>query len=378
MKLSYLIPFLLYLLTACHNNQSEDSILVTDARHSIDSVTLFNRQELRFPLDTASNARTQSVCVYPKESPQLMLFHHSSSNIISVYDLKTQKLVSKINFHPEGPNGVGRDIRSMHFHNFDSIFLLSNLGQQLHLLDSAGTLKGKFNLANNSAYALLSTTYPAFLKNDVMYLCSYPPTDRRTTSKDAAIIKLDLLTHEINIVFRRSRQYDRGNWGRHNYSRVSQYFDETRGILIISFPNDHYLYTVDKSNTIKKYYAGAGLLGNLDPVNEDFLRDDEKIYDHEATQGFYSTLFFDPWKRLYYRIAFNPSESLDMPIEFGPPSIVILDKDLKKVGEYTLPKDSYVMASSFVTPDGFCLFNKIKYDANDNYLTYDIFSIQKL
>ncbi len=344
----------------------------------MDSIQLAFSHERWFKLDTLFNSRTFSVQVYPKENPNFLLYHHAASNMIGVYDLHSGKLISTIKFRKEGENGVGTGVRAIHFVSFDSIYLFSPLAQQLYLADSSGTLKNRYDLLNKKYYALLGTTYPAFIRNNRIHFCAYPSPEQKPSSSDFSLLWLNLTTSEVGYSVNLSKEYDRGFWGKHNYLRPHHLFNEVKKVFIANFPNDHFIYLMHRNGSFQKYFAGAKRIGYLNPVSEAYTDDDAKAFALEAKQGFYSALFYDRWRNLYYRIAHNPTEdSSESRSDFGQISIILLDENLKKVGESYLPKDTYVIGASFITPEGLFLFNERKYDKNDDYLIYDIYKIQK-
>lgn len=365
-------------LTCCGTINQEGTTMVASGRiDSVDSIWMRFSHERKFRLDSVTNAKTFSVAVYPKENPHFLLFHHPSANKIAVYEIQSGERVSTIKFEKEGPNGVGTGVRAMHFISFDSIFLFSTLAQKLLLVDSSGSIKNRYDVSNEKAYALLGTTYPAFLKNNTLHLCAYPPPGRKASSIDFSMLKLNLKTGEVGHAINMSKEYDRGFWGKHNYLRVHHINNDKQNVIIANFPNDHFVYFIRADNSIQKHYAGARRIGKLEPVSEAYMDDDLKTFAHEAKQGFYSAIFYDRWNDFYYRIAYNPIETdLTALSGYGLSSIILLDKNLKKIGEMDIERDTYVFGSSFITPEGLYLFNEKKYNANDDYLFYDVYKIQ--
>ncbi|HRK53792.1 MAG TPA: DUF4221 family protein [Cyclobacteriaceae bacterium] len=343
-----------------------------------DSLTLQLVDERKYFLDSTSNSITSSVQVFPIDSPAFMIFHHTYSSNIAIYDMQTGSQVSEITLKKEGPDGVGNGIRGMYFHNFDSIFLLSLMEQRLYLIDSAGKLKSKMNIGDDHYYAQLGTIFPAFLKGGSLYLCTYPSPGTDISAAGYSSLQINLSSLEVRNVFHLSSNYDNGAWGRHHYSRTSHLYNDKTGQVILSFPNDHFLYVIAGDKTTK-YYAGAYKIKKLRPLTKrsDFDKDDI-VFRHEAMQGSYSSVFFDRWRNLYYRLAFSPvGGDYESPFDTEKEtSIIILDTGFNKVGEYYLEPDTYSYLAMFIAPQGLYLFNKKKYASDEDFLYFDVFDVK--
>lgn len=344
---------------------------------SLDSLSLNFHSEMKFRLDCLTTATSYSITVFPSDAPIYLLFHHFSTSKIFVYDLATEKMLSTIRFQSEGPDGIGNNIRSMYFNNFDSIFLFAPLEQRLLLVDSSGRIKKKYDLLKNNAYVLLSTTYPGYLRKNFLYMSSYAPPGRKANSDDYCVLKFNLLTSEIEGEINYSKQYDKGYWGKHNYHRVHFLLNEKTGRIIVSYPNDHYIYS-QSNGILEKHYAGTKKIKTLNPIAKNYVDNDALTFEKEMNQGLYKGIFYDRWNDIYYRIAYYPANDIDFKSQrYGPCALILLDNKLRKVGEYSLPKETYVLGYSFIIPDGIALFNKKKYENDQDYLWFDLFRITK-
>jgi hypothetical protein len=284
-----------------------------------------------------------------------------------------------LEFNKDGPNGVGEGIRAMYFHNFDSIFFMALLEQRLYLVDSARNLKNKYNLSSASAYCQLGTIYPAIFKSNAMYLCTTPFPNANIPPNSFADVKLNLSNGSIEHVFPLSPKYFEGWWGRHHYLRISHTYNPFSKEIVLSYPNDHFISVVDEGHSVKRYLAPARNISKLRPVSREYQEtDDNLIYQLETRQGSYSGILFDRWRNLYYRLAFNPIVNYSSPFDSERAiSIVILDKNFKKVGEFDFQKDMYSYLGIFISPDGLNILNMKKYNEIDqDNLTFAVFEIK--
>jgi Domain of unknown function (DUF4221) len=343
--------------------------------YSLDSLTMKFSKEFKLPIDTATNANVSAITIYPQKQPKFFIAHHPAQNVISLFSLNERRLIKKIQLNKEGPNGVGDGIRGMYFHNFDSIFLMAPLEQRVFLIDSAAILKKKYNLTNDKVYAVMDVTNPAFISDGLLHFSAYPPPLRLCTSADFADLILDLRTEKLTSQFNLSKEYDRGHWGKHIYFRSRGLYHKEADRLIVSFPNDNYLHVRSKSGIFEKYFAGSSEIKNLHPIDSKYIDDDDKTYRLAATQGSYSNLYYDQWNKLFYRLANNPIKTeYSSPFDTAlNPVLVILDKNLLKVGEYKLPSNIYRTAYIFITADGLHIFNLKKYEKDEDNFTFDVF-----
>lgn len=343
-----------------------------------DDVTLEVIGEKKFELDSLSTGRGDAIQVYPGDNPQYLIFQHRGINLISVFDLNSGELFSKIVLEKEGPNGVGDGITGMHFHNFDSIFLFSILEQKIFLIDSSSRLKDKISLLNENYYTILGTSFPGFFKDSSLYLSCYPHPSRKATSLDYSTARINLSNKSVNSIFALSSEYDRGWWGNHHYLSGNHCYNRKSKSIVLSFPNDHFLHVINENGNVSQYFAGAKKIKALDPVSEDIgdLNDPDKIFQHEGKQGFYYSILFDPWKDVYYRIAFNPVD-YQTPFDiFKDASIIVLNKDFIKIGEYYL-SDSYALIP-YISEKGLHFLNKEKYAKDEDHLTFDVLNLKPL
>lgn len=344
----------------------------------IDSVVLEKTSELRFDLDTLTNAVSSSLQIYPRDNPAYLLFHHRHFNRISVYDLKSGKLLSKILPEEEGPNGVGYGIDAAYVQSFDSIFLFSILEQRLFLIDSSGVLKKRIQIENDQGYAMLGSIFPPIIKDSSIYLCAYPPPYGVVGSHNFSGMKINLYDGKILNIWNLSKQYDLGAWGKHHYLRVHHIYNDITDQLISSFPNDPYIYVSNPDGRMIKYPGQGKRMGDMHPLkNIDEAEDDDKIFRLESSQGCYSAIFFDRWRNVYYRLAFNPILG-DYQSPFDTEkhmSLIIFDRVFNKIGEHFLEDDTYSYMSVFVSPDGIHLLNRKRYHEDENHLTFDTYRL---
>ena len=349
----------------------------------MDSITFTITDERLFSLDTDVTPNTISVDIFPKSKPEYLFYNHRQANKISIFEIKTGNLVSKITLHPEGPNGVGDDsMTGIYVHNFDSLFFLSLLKQQLYLIDTSANVVNKYSLLTDLGYTQLGTGFPAFMREDNLYFSTYPSPMNPITSRSYGSGKLNLVTKELKMISTLSSTYDQGSWGRHHYLRINQAYNPSKDFSVVSYPNDHYLHIYKEDQLLFRRYAGARMINDLRPLADNISElDDNATFKIEAYQGSYSSVFYDRFQNLYYRFAFNPIGRMFESARDTEKnvSIIILNDRFEKVGEYYLEQNTYSLGAIFITEQGLFILNRKKYESgNEDKIPFDRFTIKTI
>jgi hypothetical protein len=99
--------------------------------------------ELSFPLDKDMKSSLYAYSLYTDgEGKEYLTIRNPETNDIHFYDMATRRPDFRVSFAREGNHGVGR-ISGYHIHNFDSIFLITNI-PMIVLADTAGTVKDRY------------------------------------------------------------------------------------------------------------------------------------------------------------------------------------------------------------------------------------------
>jgi hypothetical protein len=133
--------------------------------------------------------------------------------------------------------------------------------------------------------------------------------------------------------------------------------------LVVSIFMDNRLHVYNPadgsdSNTLvkSKYFP--------DDFPEIVNNDGQDRLEYFARHPFYSSILYDPYREVYYRIAKMPAgDDLTHILErkniyfYNPHqfSVMVLDKSLKLLDEFLLPADTYVMKNMVVTKDGLAI-----------------------
>ncbi len=125
------------------------------------------------------------------------------------------------------------------------------------------------------------------------------------------------------------------------------------GSSILSYPVDHKLYRynykqpIDTVNVPSKY---------LLQYNFPAFDNSTNTFEYANSLGHYNRLLYNPYKKIYYRIAIHPQDKKN--IEGGvlrmdaPWSILVLDSSLNILTEKYMPAKTYRYSNVFVCPQG--------------------------
>src|SRR5690606_35853624 len=125
---------------------------------------------------------------------------------------------------------------------------------------------------------------------------------------------------------------------------------------------------------------GEIILSDLPDTNENMA----KISEHFAQLSTYGPLITDPYRKLYYRIAYQAVHDPDRHAE-NPRQritrqwILVFDEEFKKLGEIDLGINlnqpiSYVGTMAFATNEGLVI--RKAGDVSDDFLHFDIMNIK--
>ncbi|ADR21852.1 hypothetical protein MATR_05150 [Marivirga tractuosa] len=350
-----------------------------NAENSQTNFALEIASSLTFDLDNTKTAYNRGVQVYPSQNPQYLLLFHSHGKYTSIYDLKSQDLLNENQFDFEGSKSVPKSINFAYTHNFDSIFLFDPLPQQIYLVDSAGNNIDQFGLQlEDLHYTYPDGIHPAYFKKTKLYLPTYPSPMENATSSDYGMVEFDIARKSLGTKYNLSEKYDEGFWDKHSYRKAISTFNEDNNSIIMSFPNDEYIYVTDAQGNKSKHFGGSSEMKTLKPLAGELYNDDERTFRIQAEQGFYSGLKYDRWRKVYYRFAYNPiSKFADRSTLGKNASIIILNNEFKIIGESPINAKKYSFGINFINEDGLYFFNNYQYEKeDDSQFSFDLFKLK--
>ena len=383
---------LLIFSSSCKSD-SEFVYFEENSKIFIDSLTFKFIEEVSFPLDSMTAMTSFSVGFHEDniDNKRYYSMLSATETFINVYDYDTKKMVKRIDLNQEGPNGVGfgNGLMAHKLINLDSVLIYNYYLLTLLLLDGEGNLKSKylvqdkFTKGQDEAIPFPSTRRPIHVVDHIAYLMgSLIKPDIIDRKLAGMVISIDLNSGLVKRTLPRSEVYDHGNWESHNLKNdLFGDFNSLTGRFIYSFAADPFVYETDHHAFLDKHYVGSADFKRVLPLSNNRLEKyvPKKVEYYDKTTGGFHKIIFDKYNNLYYRLCFLPlTESEYVPttgIYNAKESIIILDKNFKKIGEFFLTRFKYEFYNFFLTKEGLHLKLKPEMHENDDQSIYHVFNV---
>ncbi|MFR1953972.1 DUF4221 family protein [Phocaeicola coprophilus] len=339
-----------------------------------------------FLLDDSTTQIVNHIQTYERNDSQLLALYNEPINNICIFDVKSGKEIQKIQFQKEGPNALDPNFCGFLIHNKDSIFMYHTWLWQLDLFNEKGELQKKYKIKD---YPLESGC--SFRRPDIL-----PYSDTPIKKVDNYIILqgqgcnvcdsqsnqipegVTLLLNLKDSLVRHENGYpeiynQKGIWQTFAY-RVVPYDLSPQGEMVINYPayDSIRVFNIHTKKT-QCYFAGYSKPYTIHPA-----RSEKEVDRSIMEQVQYTSIYYDKWNQLYYRLLTLPLSDYDVNEKSAPKrnlAVIILDKHFQKVGEYNIKEPSNRFSRAFVSSEG--LHINILSD-NDDYLTFITVKPKKL
>jgi hypothetical protein len=302
--------------------------------------------------------------------------------IILIFDISTGNVVDSVTLHKEGPYAVGNNIQGYYIHNMDSIYLYDHWQYTLLLVNRSGEIINRIKLMEKfmSDHSPIVPSYPYPCMdmpirkiNNTFILQGMSGQISNTQKNPIPTVTALCNLSDATVKFVNSYPEIYGDtenlmnhWGAFSYRTVAYDLND-KGEMVLSYPADDHISVYDiNSDTTRRYFAGYS---KKDIIRQmDASRLDELLQYLENTQ--YGNIHFDPYRNLYYRFVNQPFYDYDIndpETQIKKLSIVILDSEFNKVGEYDLKEKTSMSRHAFVSEEG--LHIQILSD-NDDYMKF--------
>ena len=323
------LSLLLFILSSCEQAEKSRSYQLVRSD-----------QTLAFSLDDKTKNVTPFLSYYrDKKGKEYIVLQsysmQSRSNKFYFYDKDSQELAFKIEPEIEGSNGVGR-VLGCYIQNWDSLYLTSLFEPEIIRINKDCQIQEKINYEEaNDGTRLYNSSFLSF--------------------RTATLIGRDLYIYsDPNRLIEKDYVY-------------SFIYDES--VYVANIAHD----SIRKVSVKSEYIDQVQLPDELTAQAIDFCQN-----------AMYGDLIYDPYREVFYRIAY-PSTTIEKGvkamelIEYGRKtfSIIILDKELNKLGETLFPNYTYNSRQLLVLPDGLYICNShfMNPDFNDDILSFIRFDL---
>jgi hypothetical protein len=331
-------------------------------RIQVDSTTRNRLGEYRARLWETSGSQTKLLALNP------------GTNQVQFYDWASGELEKTIQLQAEGPHAVGKP-RGFWVLDDSTLVVPHQHSNAIMLTDHQGKIKRKYPQKyqtkrnpdpgatgfSYSAEPMPMDHQPMFCIGSKLYFCVYPDLDRSFSSffeHGKVALVLDTVNGQSDYSTSYPPPYhEKGKFSASPYQDVSWTFDPVRGKVTFSFPADVNLYV---TNTSLAPGMAHEVQSRLAPGPVKFKdkpeQDERKFY---LANHHYKALFFDPYRRVYYRFVHLPARPLMVATETGsemtdgvPVSVIVLDDQHQVIGETELPYPLGMVGGAWIDREG--------------------------
>jgi hypothetical protein len=144
---------------------------------------------------------------------------------------------------------------------------------------------------------------------------------------------------------------------------------------------DPKIYLLTDDDSAIGYEAKSNYLNHEFPVFDSKHTTDRSYNDKfDIESGFYENIFYDPYRRLYYRIVTHPQKYINSDSTVNEYfdkswSIIILNENFNILNEIAMPAKVYDFANIFVAKNGLFISNNNNNNKNldKNYFSYTLY-----
>lgn len=330
---------------------------------------------LSFTID--ENTKTKIFCLFPytdSNGKEYLTFQNLGKNEILFYNMISQELVFKLRPEIDGENGIGF-LRGYTIKNLDSIFVATQGKTEISLLNHQGQLKDRFRYDQTEDSLLLyNNSISSFRYKPLIFhvkkMHILPSANRWAESHPvSAVIDLDSkVVHALQgfqyPTFTNTDNKAKMAGKEEDFSRC---FDGKHFVYSFYYSED--IYVTDISHDSVRSIKAKSKYINKISESDDY---GNLTFKDIASESVYGNLIHDPYRNIYYRIAYPGAEiekgvnALEV-VEYGHKnfSIIILNEEFEVIGETLFPDYTYNSSLWFVREDG--LYISTSHFMNPNY-----------
>ena len=354
MKKIYLLLFLFSILSliSCEKQASTSQSLDPNPRKFDDIITLISADTISIPIGQRTNVFSKYISKARIKGKDYLGLVNENTNHLEFYALSDDAESFSIKFQQEGPNGV-RTIKAFEVMSDSTLLIGSSWRCELYVTDFSGNVLQRINSMEveredkKPFVQLYYTNQPLIYNQTKNTTFTFAAGDQdynspslwsgtyfmKFTHGDRPQMEhvLNLPSHLSPLVYSAF------------FSHTSHLLKgDDQLIVCLPFLNDLLIYNIDSEALT---YAAAGHSGHGDilPLDNPSPYHDEQEY---LESNSYREIAYDNETGYLYRFAYEGVDYKDLDgvrknWDNKKPSIIILDKEMNKVGEYHLPVDQF-------------------------------------
>lgn len=346
-----IICFILILFQSCTNDRKQIELYTLQPTD--------NYINLKLDTWTTQNLKSPTL-VTDSTGMEFLVFQHSSFPQLLFYNKATGELAKRVTIPLEGPESIRRFI-GFRFKNINEIYLTETDAQGITLINADGKPIKRFIGKTDDGKTIRFVSDAFQIVRDSIYLGLYvnhqnPPQIRLQESPMCAVFNTQTATFQT-LPFTYYHLVEEEN---KDFLSISFRLCFNGNGFVYSFFSMEDIYVTNMSHkNIRKIKVKSKYLPHLEfemPKKSNVSTD---FYWEKLKKGSYGPFLHDPYRHLYYRIAFPPMEfekeiNPNELMRFGHHtfSVMILNEDFQILDEIIMPNDTYNPFIMFVDKEG--------------------------
>ncbi len=361
-KKGFIILFLQQILLTCISEKDYNDLYILNPTNNY----------LEYRIDEETVVPLFNLYTFEEMGVEYLTFSNSDTRTILIYELQTGKLVKKISYDAEGPNGIGTRLYGYLVKDFNHIYIPNVNQSRIYETDTTGILRKTIDFSKIEEGFL---SIPAYYTNhddkqlyfigDTLYI---PQTLNRTIGTDRWVeespvaVFIDTLSNKIK---KFPMLHPHGEITSKNYNSYIADLSYSNimkdSFFIYSFALDENLYKTNiQTGKIEKILAKSRYISNVNPIK--LPSELTQLMKKTCEMPSYGNIMYDKYRKVYYRFVYlkselKPNEDSRKILHNGKKefSIMMLDENFKVLGETRFPAFTYVPHICFINKDGLYL-----------------------
>lgn len=379
----YKLLFLLILLlhSACNRKENRSSWILEEKESYLD-YELDSYTRIPFYIHTFTIGKDEYMCFQNFSSPEILIYH-----------VATGKLIKKVTFDREGDNAIaGGFLEGFSVIDFNHIYISGLADCTIYVTDTTGIIHQKLNYAKASDGKPLLHCWRELGElrfiGDTLFLPQQNNFQfgERMIEESPVMACMDTISKTVTRLPMRFPPlvtiHEMGTFAGTGNDYKSCYDGEN---FIYSFCFMDELWKTDRHHAIvHKTIAKSKYADNIKVVR--FSTDNEKLLQKKNCEvPSYGNILYDKYRHVYYRFVYPPVE-MENDVDYlsilrtgrKQASIMILDHDLKVIGESLLPPYRYNTYLCFIREDGLYIStaNAMNPTFNEDILRFQKFELK--
>ncbi len=383
---------LIFCFAVCFISCQEDATKQVEAMNAsasfTDKYSLIETGSISIPIDKETANWTRKIDIYVSEAnKEYLVYENGFNQQLQFYDLETGEETQVVPLSTEGPNSV-KCLSGFHVKSLDSIYVFCEYAYQVFLVNNRGEVMDSYKWldAVQPSDAVLSKTMMytgnmVIAKGDDLYVPTTPVADYEAYTKLYCHQYINPKKKENKYNFTYPAMYEEENFN--HLSSITYRCLMPNGNFLFSFQADGNLYETDLKGSVSVHSGASKKNAAPIPIPVRHSKATTELEDEFMVKSpSYRCVFYDKSNELYYRVALGGGEANWTKWEAHKEtvSIIILDKQLNRVGETVLEKNKFLYRNILMSSKGLLVSNANPDNPNvsEDELRFSIFQPKRI